>query len=259
LVAPNTPLTNVVAFAAAGASNIAVNTACAVTSDGKLWCWGDLSWIVQKGTPLASPYAQAITTDGLTALTGVIQATFATTGACAVIRGTPNSVWCWGDNAAGELAQGDTMNRQYPIKVPGLTAPTKVVMTDSHYDHNTICVLDGDSVRCWGNNDFGTVGVNSTVNPIPSPSPVVIQNGTTILGGVSDIEPGFAAVAALRTDGSLWTWGYGFATYASNFGLTNILTIAYAGGYGGNGPRFLTSDGIYHSGMTVLPVTCGAL
>jgi hypothetical protein len=259
LSAANTPLTNVVAMATGGGSNIPVNTSCAVTSDGKLWCWGDLSWIVNKGIPLASPYAQAITIDGLTALTGVIQAAFATTGACSVVRGTPNSLWCWGDNGFSELAQGDTVTHQYPIKVLGLTAPTKVVMTNSNADHNTICVLDGDSVRCWGHNGFGTAGINTTTNPVPNPTVVVIQNGTTVLNGVSDIEPGFAAIAALRTDGTLWVWGYGFEKYASNYGLTNILALGYGGGYGGVGPRFLTSDGVYHDGMTTVPVKCGSL
>jgi Regulator of chromosome condensation (RCC1) repeat len=258
LTAASTPLANVVAMAAGGESNIPVNTSCAVTSDGKLWCWGDLSWIVKKGIPLASPYAQAITMDGLTALTGVIQAAFTTTGACAVVRGTPNSLWCWGNNASNELAQGDTVTRQYPTKVLALTAPTKVVMTNANADRNTICALDGNSVRCWGHNAFGTVGINNTTSPIPNPTPVVIQNGTTVLSGVSDIEPGFAAFTALRTDGSLWDWGYGFEKYAGNYGLTNILAIAYASGFGGNGPRFLTSDGVYHNGLAAVPVECGA-
>ena len=259
LIAPNTPLTNVLALATGGESNNAVNTACAVTRDGKLWCWGDLTWIVNKGTPLPSPYAQAITTDGLTALTGVVQATFARTGACAVVNGTPNSVWCWGDNAASELAQGDMVNRQYPVKVLELSAPTKVVMTDSYYDNNTICVLDAGEVRCWGSNNHGTVGINSTTTPITAPMLVVLQNGSTVLGGVSDIEPGSAAISALRTDGTLWNWGYGLNKYAGNYGLTNIVSIADAGGYSTDGPRFLTSDGVYHHGMTPISVNCGAL
>lgn len=269
LTAASTPLTNVVAFAT-GADPL--NSTCAVTGDHKLWCWGDLTWIVNNGTALHSPYAQAITVDGLTALTGVVQAAFANTGACAVVQGSPNTVWCWGVNGSGELAQGDTVNRQYPVKVLGLTAPTKVII--SIYGNlqmvgastaNTICAIDGGNVRCWGVNVNGAAGVDSTTTPVTSPKLVVIQDGTTLLDGVTDLEPGTAAFSALRTDETLWHWGYGFTSYASNYGLPNIVAIAYAGGYGGNSlgiptqPRFLTSDDVYHNGMTAVAVNCGAL
>jgi hypothetical protein len=269
LTGASTPLTNVVAFAT-GADPL--NSTCAVTGDHKLWCWGDLTWIVNNGIALHSPYAQAITVDGLTALTGVVQATFANTGACAVVQGSPNTVWCWGVNGSSELAQGDTTNRQYPVKVLGLTAPTKVVIASygnlqmvGASTANTICAIDGGNIRCWGVNVNGAAGVNSTATPITSPKFVVLQNGTTMLDGVTDLEPGISAFSALRTDGTLWHWGYGFTSYGSNYGLTNVVAVAYAGGYGGNSlgipvqPRFLTSDDAYHNGMIPVAVNCGAL
>ena len=121
LTGPNAPLTNAVTVMADE------DTSCAVTSDGKLWCWGDLTWLVNKGTPaLHVGYAQAITVDGSTALTGVLQASIRSNQGCALVQGSPNSVWCWGYNGSQSLGQGDTVARQYPVKVLGLTAPTKV-------------------------------------------------------------------------------------------------------------------------------------
>src|SRR4029077_8539698 len=68
LKAANTPLTNVVSLAAGSNSN----ATCAITNDQKLWCWGDVTWIVNGGTQDYSPYAQMITTDGMSPLTGVL-------------------------------------------------------------------------------------------------------------------------------------------------------------------------------------------
>jgi alpha-tubulin suppressor-like RCC1 family protein len=250
--AANTPLTGVVAVAD-GASNMA----CAITTDGKLWCWGDLTWLVNNGTQLLTGYAQAITTDGQTALTGVTQVTLGAQQACAVVKGSPNAVWCWGNNSHDELAQGDAVPRQYPTRVLGFTSPTKVVAQDAPY--TTFCALDGESVRCWGDNTEGAAGINSTTNPAPSPTFVVPQTGSAPLKGVTDIQPGFSDFSVLRTDQTLWIWGWNSMIYAANYGITNVLAIGSAGGVGTNGPMYVTSDGVYHAGMNSPHVNCGAL
>ncbi len=238
------------------------NTACAVTSDGKLWCWGDLTWVVKKGiAALHTGYAQAITLDGTSALTGVSQVVVGPATTCALLTGAPNTVWCWGYNATGQLGQGDVTARQYPTKVLGLTSPTELALSAQNTYDATVCALDGSNVRCWGDNANGAAGINATTNPVQSPTPVVMQSGT-VLGGVTSIEPGVAAFAVVRSDNTLWTWGYGSQPYAGNYGLTNIVTVGWAGPAAPvnfNGPRYLTKDGVYHNGMTVVPVNCNAM
>jgi hypothetical protein len=247
LTAASTPLTKVVAVADGAAS-----LACAVTSEGKLYCWGDLTWIVNNGTTLYTGYAQAITKDGATPLSGVIQATVGQGQACALVQGTPNTVWCWGNNDQGALGLGDTMKRQYPTQVLGFTNPTKLVATQGG-EGATICALDGANVRCWGSNFYGNAGVNSATNPILSPTLVVPQTGTAALDGVLFVAPGNAGFSALRNDSTLWTWGNN-TTYAANYGITNVLAVGWA-----DKPRYVTSDGVYHIGMTNVTVKCGAL
>ena len=41
-----------------------------------------------------------------------------------------NTVWCWGNNANGELGQGNLAPLQYPTKVLGFANPTKLVAAD---------------------------------------------------------------------------------------------------------------------------------
>ena len=81
--------------------------------------------------------------------------------ACVLISGAPNTVWCWGYNAIGELGQGDTTTRQYPTQVLGLTNPTSVVYAANGAEA-TGCVLDGTNVRCWGYNLYGATGANTS-------------------------------------------------------------------------------------------------
>jgi hypothetical protein len=102
-------------------------------------------------------------------------------------------------------------------------------------------------------------GTNTTTSPILSPNAVVVQSGT-ILGGVTDIHAGYyGEFAVLRTDNTLWTWGNGFQIYASNFGLTNVVALGWAGPSDDNGPRYVTSDGVYHNATTAVTVNCNAM
>jgi hypothetical protein len=150
--------------------------------------------------------------------------------------------------------------------VLGLTNPTKLATTYSYGD--TVCALDGANVRCWGNNQSESVGSNTTTTTILSPTAVVLQSGA-LLDGVEDLQAGYGDFTVLRTGATLWTWGQGFQNYAANYNVTNVLAIGWAGpagavtpmGAGGsyNGPRYITSDGVYHNAMSTFTVNCNAM
>ena len=59
----------------------------------------------------------------------------------------------------------------------------------------------GDTLWTWGQNSYGQLGVNDTTQRL---TPV-----TTLLGGTNwkSIAGGFNQTVALKTDGSLWSWG----------------------------------------------------
>lgn len=258
LKAAGMPLTKVVSLA----SGLDSDAACAVTSDGKLWCWGNLTWIVNGGTKLYSPYAQTVMgPDGQSPLTGVIQATVGYQQACALIGGSPNTVWCWGTNRTGELGQGDTKDRQYAVQVPMLTDPSKVVLSYNGsyagYNYGTACALDGGAVECWGNNDNGATGSSAGTNPVPAPTLVTTSTGT-VLRGVVDLIEGRDGFAVLRNDSTIWTWGNpaGNTAYAQAYGVPNVKQVAWAGG-ASISIRYLTTDNVYHNGMASLDVSCG--
>ena len=51
----------------------------------------------------------------------------------------------------------------------------------------------------------------------------------TPLTGVVDIRQGYAGYSVLRTDNTMWTWGYGYGNSAGNYGVTNVAGIGFAG------------------------------
>lgn len=269
LVSANTPLADVAGLAEwSNDYYSSYDSSCAVTTAGKLYCWGNLTWLVNNGTTLSSPYAQAITSDGLSALTGVVQVSIgAGRSACAVLRSgsAAREVRCWGANYSSNLGQGDTVHRQYPTKVLGLTDPSKVVIADgTGSSYSTACAIDGGQVRCWGDNYYGQTGVNSDAATISAPTLVRLQNNV-VLDQIIDLQAGsdragydYPSVCALRSDQTVWCWGTasGFAKYAANYGVTNAVKLSS----GGKKPIYLTSDGVYHVGsMATRPIKCGSL
>ena len=262
LTAANMPLTNVVAVSDNSEYNGNGNTTCAVTADGKLYCWGDLSYLVNNGTAQNSPYAVQITTDGVTPFTGVLQVSISSSNsACAVVQGSAaKEVWCWGYNGYGELGTGDTVKKKYPTKVLGLTAPTKV---NAGGYYSSTCVIDSGNVRCWGYNGQGGVGDGTANSPILAPKIVTLMGGVTAISGVTDINGSgvYKSTCALTTGHTALCWGYEFEKYPTAYASTNI---AFLGAIDDAAVRFVTGDGMYHYApitgtATVRAPNCGLL
>ena len=125
-------------------------------------------------------------------------------------------------------------------------------------NRDSVCVLDGDSAPCWGRNDNGATGGSNGVNPVPAPT-LVVTNAMATLRGLTDIEEGQTGYGALRNDQTMWLWGQpdGNTASAKSYGVPNVQQVGWAGG-DSKGVRYLTTDGVYHSGMNGVTVTCGA-
>jgi Regulator of chromosome condensation (RCC1) repeat len=252
LTAANQPLENVIAISTVDTLN--TDAACAVTSAGNVYCWGNDTWLTNGGATLASPYALPITTDGVTALTGALQIAINGTYACTVVTGTSsNEVWCWGQNTHGQLGTGDTANQHYPKKVVGPSHPIKVITYGSLEYLARTCIMDGTNVRCWGGN--GSLGAGAL-----APTLVALTDGTTALGNVVDIGGAATSNVTVSTcaqtgAGTLLCWGVNPATAPAPFGVGNVVSLGTLAG----GVHILTSDGLYHIAATTRNPNCGLL
>jgi alpha-tubulin suppressor-like RCC1 family protein len=92
---------------------------CGISVDGSLWCWGG-NRFGQLGMGDTQTRPTPTRVDALGNDVSVAYAGGAHT--CAIK--TDGSLWCWGNNAYGQLGTGDTKQRESPTRImPGCTAP----------------------------------------------------------------------------------------------------------------------------------------
>ena len=113
---------------------------------------------------------------------------------------TDGTLWMWGDNPSGLLGQGDTTDYSSPRQVPG-TSWTDTISLG--YNCCGAIRTDG-TLWVWGNGGSGSLAQGPSNANTQYSSPKQIP-GTTW----SKIIMGGNRGAAIKTDGTLWTWGNG--------------------------------------------------
>lgn len=117
-----------------------------------------------------------------------------TNHACA--RARAGVVYCWGDNATGQLGDGTTKQRRTPVAVLGLNDATALAAGTGH----TCAARRTGRVVCWGANAEGQLGDGSTVDRT---KPVVV----TGIQGARALAAGGAHTCALQASGATQCWG----------------------------------------------------
>jgi len=186
-------------------SQVSVGTAgissCALTTAGKAYCWGQISdatgtspSLVQKPTLVDMPAGVTFTQIGNNS----------GSNACAIA--TNGNMYCWGDNSAGQLGDGTTVNKTSATLVTMPRDPSTgnvIPFTTLSVGTSTVCALDnGGQAYCWGWNDVGMVGDNSGIN---RSTPVKVE-----MPGVSFVSLSDSAhkhFCALDRNGKAYCWG----------------------------------------------------
>jgi alpha-tubulin suppressor-like RCC1 family protein len=137
---------------------------CAVLTDNTVECWGSNFYgQLGIGTVDAVPHTMDVPT-GLVAL-GRPATVVAAGGShtCALLN--DNSLKCWGDNTHGQLGLGDTTARPQPTALPINLGAGRSAKFVTYGDGDHVCViLDNGTVKCWGRNDQGQLGLGDIVN-----------------------------------------------------------------------------------------------
>ncbi len=116
----------------------------------------------------------------------------------------------WGANGGGQLGNGKTEASNLPIE-PSNASETRSVVAGKAFG---LAQLASGEVTAWGNNEFGQLGNGGTESSqVPTPVCLVAEHrckAENRLGyptEVKAIAAGEAFALALRTDGSVVTWG----------------------------------------------------
>jgi alpha-tubulin suppressor-like RCC1 family protein len=169
---------------------------CAVLVDETVRCWGsNAAGQVGDGSTLDRSEPVAVP--------GIDDASAITAGAahtCATL--VDATVECWGSNAAWQLGVVTaTITQTTPVPVPGLAT---VAATTGGLGH-TCAVLDDGTVRCWGNNDLGQLGDQTTRSRL-APA-VVVGAQPPLVGTVEEVASGFTHTCARFASGQVGCWG----------------------------------------------------
>lgn len=112
-----------------------------------------------------------------------------------------SSVWAWGYNGYGQLGNGKSGSSESsatPVAVAGLPNVTAVAAGGFH----SMALANYSSLYTWGRNTNGQLGVNSNADAL---LPQSMSN--PVLTNVKRIAAGSLHSVALKTDGTVWTWG----------------------------------------------------
>jgi len=136
--------------------------------------------------------------------------------------GKTPELWTWGSGSNGRLGNGTTTGT---ISTPVTTfSGGKQVSTG---DRHTSAIKTDGTLWTWGYGANGRLGNGVTTGRISTPV-------TTFAGGTDwkQVSSGGYGTAAIKTDGTLWTWGSGAGGALGNATITNVSTpvTTFAGG-----------------------------
>jgi alpha-tubulin suppressor-like RCC1 family protein len=196
---------------------------CALRVDGFVFCWGyggqgrlGYGGLPPDPVPVGLDPPPSIGDDetplsaGPVALGGpAIAITAGSAHTCALLAA--GTVRCWGYGALGALGYGNTASigdnetpdTAGPVDLGGHVA-TAIDAGEAH----TCAVLDDSSVRCWGNNLNGELGLGNT-SPIGATQTPALEPSVDLGAGASAqaVTAGRQHSCALLTDGSVRCWG----------------------------------------------------
>jgi|HigsolmetaAR203D_1030402.scaffolds.fasta_scaffold00989_6 alpha-tubulin suppressor-like RCC1 family protein len=127
------------------------------------------------------------------------------------------TLWAAGPNgASGQLGDGTGVIKKQitPVKILD-----NVKVVESGGSQNNIAIKNDGTVWAWGDNSYGQVGVSPNVS-----SKVLSPSQVPNLMDVKAVDTGATFSVALRTDGSVWTWG---SNEGGTLGVPDIATYTY--------------------------------
>ena len=166
----------------------------AIRTDGTLWSWGEglAGALGQGGTDDRSSPVQIPGTTWRSVELDSNLGVLATK--------TDNTLWSWGKNGYGRLGQNNNTYYSSPKQIPGTTWAA----ADIEDNHGMATKTDG-TLWSWGANEKGQLGQNAPESShISSPVQIPGTSWTTEQGGISC---GTYGPIAIKTDGTIWTWG----------------------------------------------------
>jgi alpha-tubulin suppressor-like RCC1 family protein len=179
--------------------------AIALKDDGTMWAWGwNYSGQLGDGTNTEKLRPTQVGGDNTWSMV-------AAGGGHALALKSDGSLWTWGNNNYGQLGDGTTVSRNTPSRLGNENNWSAIAAGSIH----SLAVKTDGSLWTWGGNDFGQLGDGTYNKALFSDSweekELLMRFTPTRVGTDNDwatVAGGLNHSAAIKKDGTLWTWGY---------------------------------------------------
>ncbi len=169
----------------------------AIKTDGTLWWWGSGN-NGSSGTNLGSNRKSSPVQIGSDTNWAKISIEGNNEGVIALK--TNGTMWAWGGNSQGQLGLNKNTNVSSPTQIGALTTWAEIDRGQAENCHFAI-KTDG-TLWAWGYGATGRLGNNTNNTFYSSP----IQIGA--LTNWRSVTEGASTTLAIKTDNTLWNWGY---------------------------------------------------
>ena len=238
------PLSNVVAIAAGSTYSVAV------LGDGTVKAWGYNTY-GQLGdgttTQRTTPYPVSGITNAIAVATGGTNDTATKLSEHTLALLADGTVKAWGSNQKGDLGDAKACSATYcstPVIVPGITNAVAVAagggsdsgIIDTVQGGHSLALLADGTVKGWGANNYGQLGIGAT--SVEELTPVAVSGLSGVIS-IAASSGGYSTHSlAIVSDGTARAWGYnglyglgdGTATNRSTpvtpSGVTHAISIA---------------------------------
>ncbi len=171
-------------------ASVGVDHACAVQTNGTLWCWGNNQY-GQLGTgTVTNEYVPT----QVGSASNWAAVSLGADHSCAIR--SDSTLWCWGLNDHGQLGDGTLTNEDSPAQIGQGMAWAAVTAAGDH----SCAVSTAGTLWCWGANAEGELGLGDKVDR-KLPTQVGDQ------AGWASASAGPRETCALTTAHALWCWG----------------------------------------------------
>jgi trimeric autotransporter adhesin len=112
---------------------------------------------------------------------------------------TDGSLWAWGSNVSGQLGDGTLIDKKTPTKIGSANDWKEIAVSHA----NTFAIKTDGTLWAWGANGWGHLGIGIPEGGFKN---IPVQIGTD--NNWKAVATNEGHVVALKTDGTLWTWGF---------------------------------------------------
>ncbi len=191
------------------------NFVVALKTDGTLWTWGrngegelgdgtTTNHLTPEHIGIGSDWVYVSAGDSFCCVSGEVP------GHAAAISSN-GTLWAWGFNADGELGDGGTTNSLSPVMVGGNSNWAQVASGDAY----TMAITTDHTLWAWGSNYGGDLGDGTTNSSQTTPEQIGSDTNwaqVAVTASVCGCVVGHGNhTAAVKTDGTLWTWGSNYS------------------------------------------------